>query len=268
MVGNVVTRDPADARGDYMMDEAMADLASLIAVEAIEGSQIAEQYRRTGYPGFNAETYSALGYLKLAAAGLDIPLSQLPDGDLSFRLARSKGGRIWYALREEIGRERFSEVARAVVREHAFRPVTWTRFLKSISRAAGRDLRWFYAQNFDRTGAPDWTLRSTPLGSEQLELLVEQPLPAYRGRVPVTVAAEGGRTLVRNVQIRGSRSRAVVNAAGSARAYWIRVIPACAGHRNTGPKQSRWQATPGPPCRRGLGKARNLERCAEGITRT
>ncbi|HEX8669471.1 MAG TPA: hypothetical protein VF727_13985 [Allosphingosinicella sp.] len=200
--GNVITRDPADGRGDYMMDEALADLGSLLAVEAIEGEAAAERYRRTGYPGFNPDSYSALGYLKLAAAGLDHPLSALPDSDLSFRLARSKGGRVWYALYREIGSERFPAVAAAVMRAHAFRPVTWSRFLPTISRSAGRDLGWFYSDYFDLPGAPAWHADRAGAGAK---LVVSQPLPVFRGHIPVEIRRAGGAASVRIVDIRSAR---------------------------------------------------------------
>lgn len=102
--GNVVTRDPSDGRGDYMMDEAMADLGSLLAVEAIEGAEAGERYRRTGYLGFNPETYSGLGYLKFAAAGLDVPLAELPDSDQSF-------GRVTQTKRPPVNPARFNQAS-------------------------------------------------------------------------------------------------------------------------------------------------------------
>ena len=202
--GNVITRDPSDGRGDYMMDEAMADLGSLFAVEAIEGAAAGEQYRRIGYLGFNPDSYSGLGYLKVAAAGVDIPLSALPDSDLSFRLARSKGGRVWYALAQEIARDKFPSVIQTVVRKHAFQPVTWTAFLASINEAAGRDLNWFYAENFDRIGAPDWKIDWRSVDAKQTELTVTQARP-YGGRVPATIMTSGG-TVRNELSLNGPRT--------------------------------------------------------------
>jgi hypothetical protein len=228
----VINRDPADGRGDYMMDEAMADLGSLLAVEAIEGAQAGERYRRTGYPGFNPDAYSALGYLKLAAAGFDTPLSKLPDSDLSFRLARSKGGRVWYQLSREIGAERFPAVIASVVRKHAFRPVTWTDFLKSIEIVAGRDLDWFYAQYFDRPGAPEWRLKPHRVNGGRVELTVEQTEPPFRARLPIELTTQAGAIQAQAIEVDGLRSSASLRAPAGVSAAaldphftWLRWTP-------------------------------------------
>jgi hypothetical protein len=64
-------------RGYYMLDEAMAQFGSLRAVEMMEGREAAEQYRRTGYPGFSDE-YCGFTYLMRAATGFDHRLADLP----------------------------------------------------------------------------------------------------------------------------------------------------------------------------------------------
>ena len=43
------------AHGNYMLDEAVAQFDSLRAVETLDGTLAAEQYRRSGYPGYNAD---------------------------------------------------------------------------------------------------------------------------------------------------------------------------------------------------------------------
>jgi hypothetical protein len=210
--GNVISRDPSDGRGDYMLDEAMPDLGSLLAVQAIEGAGAAESYRRDGYPGFSPEFYSARGYLKLAAAGLDTPLSRLPDAELSMRLARSKGGRVWYALAEEIGPEKFPAVMSAVVRKHAFAPVTWTAFLESLSTAAGRDLSWFYSDYFDRKGAPQWLLEWAPGRPGHTEVIVRQSEPVYRATLPLELMGAAGQRTTYSLAVSGLSNSVSVGA--------------------------------------------------------
>lgn len=59
-----------------MLDEAMAQYASLRVVETIEGGDMAERYRRSGYPGYYSE-YSGVGYLMNLAVGTDHLLGQI-----------------------------------------------------------------------------------------------------------------------------------------------------------------------------------------------
>jgi len=94
--GNLITvRGQA---GVYMLSEAMAQYGSLRAVEELEGVASAERYRRTGYPGYNTEQ-NALGYFKLAAAGLDTSaMRDLPPGTLSHDIADMKGFLVWDML--------------------------------------------------------------------------------------------------------------------------------------------------------------------------
>jgi hypothetical protein len=85
--GHLVNREgPIGTDGYYMLDEGMAEFGFLLAAEAVEGPEAAERYRRIGYPGFEEDHFSVLGYVKLTGAGLDSPLEALPDGNLSSNL--------------------------------------------------------------------------------------------------------------------------------------------------------------------------------------
>ncbi len=148
----------AEPRGNWMLTEGMAQYGSLRAVETIEGASAAEQYRRTGYPGFF--DHAGLTYLMLNAAGADAPLADLPsEGALSRMLANSKGFLVWDMLARFVGRERFRSTLNEVVRRHANQRVPWDTLLAAISAGAGRDLSWFYEQWFQQTGALDWSVK-------------------------------------------------------------------------------------------------------------
>lgn len=153
---------PGGDRGNYMLTDAMVQFGSLRAVEIMEGAEAAERYRRTGYPAFYSE-FSGSGFLQIAAAGADMPLSQTyppshPDGRLSFSLAGSKGMLAWDALSREMGRERFSAVLRKLIVENLYQRLPFEEFRKRFSQAAGSDWSWFFEQWFDRTGAPELNL--------------------------------------------------------------------------------------------------------------
>jgi hypothetical protein len=76
-------------RGRVVLGEGMAQYGSLVALEALAGSQAAERLRRHGDPASPIE-HSASTYFALAAAGLDHPLSSLPPDWNSRNLAESK----------------------------------------------------------------------------------------------------------------------------------------------------------------------------------
>ena len=177
-------------RGNYLLDEAMAQFASMRAVEAIEGSAAGERYRRTGYPGFHDDLYCycAAGYLRMAAADLDRPLIEMPDDAISDRLSRNKGGLVWWMWADVVGRERFSTILGNFTRRHAFGEVTLRDFMRAIERGAGRDFRWFTSEWLERTGAPEMTLTWKQSG-DQVAVTITQKAPFYR--MPVDVELRG-----------------------------------------------------------------------------
>jgi len=194
-------------RGSYMLDEAMAQYGSLRAVEMLEGDEVAERYRRTGYPGYYSE-YSALTYLSRSLAGLDERLSDLPlsDGYLSRRMADSKGMLVWDMLSRTIGRDKFSAILKDFLRKHAFQLVRWEEFLKAIEDSAGMDLKWFYQQWFDRKGAADWQLSWVQDG-RLVRVSITQSQPYYRAMLVVQATGKDGERLRKTVDIRGAKTQ-------------------------------------------------------------
>ncbi|HEX8161245.1 MAG TPA: M1 family aminopeptidase [Pyrinomonadaceae bacterium] len=200
--GNVIRTK--DERGSYMLGEGIAQYGALRVVETVEGPDAAETFRRTGYPGYNSDQ-CGLGYLRYAAAGFDHRLSDLPGNSVSHQLANSKGFLAFDLLSRTVGRARFSLALRNFTRRHAFRIVTWDSFLREVEHDAGRDLGWFYAQWFERAGAPDWRLTWKQEGAT-LRGAVSQSPPYYRAAVEVRVAGDGRRELTRALEIRGART--------------------------------------------------------------
>lgn len=191
------------SRGRLMLDEAMAQYGSLRAVEMIEGTRAAERYRRTGYPGY-LDFHNADGYFMVEAGGLDHNLSNLPDGEVSRILADSKGFLVFDLLARTVGRENYRRILRGITRRYAFSNLSWDEFLRLIEIGAGRNLRWFYAQWFERVGAPEWKL-DWQQESNSLRVVVTQSPPFYRATVELLTEGDE-RTLVRSVELRGERT--------------------------------------------------------------
>ena len=144
--------------GDFLLDEGLAQYGSIIAADRVLGTAAGEAYRRRGIPGFNESLYSALGYLKINAAGMDRPLLQLGDDGLSYWIAYSKAGLVWYALAEHMGRAQFSAALKDVIRDHGADYVGWDEFVAALQKHAPRPLDAFIGDWFETTGAPSYAL--------------------------------------------------------------------------------------------------------------
>ncbi len=155
---------PSGREASFLLTDGMAQYASLRAVEALDGAGAAERYRRTGYPGYYPEL-SAAGYLRLMAAGLDVPLAQMdPNRQITRTLTNSKGMLVWDMLARTVGREPFRDALHRLFVTHPYERFTLQQFEDTLQRYTSTDLRWFFRQWLERGGAPDidlaWTQRA------------------------------------------------------------------------------------------------------------
>lgn len=173
---NLIALKFGETRGNYLTDEAMSQFASMRAVEALEGPAAARRYRATGYPGFHDDLlcYCTEGYLRVAAAGFDRPLIEMPDDRVSDLLSRNKGGLVWSMWADVVGRERFAAILRRFTREHAFGEVTWDELVAAIGSSG-----WFEKQWIERTGAPEIEATFSQHG-RVVDLEITQTAPYYR----------------------------------------------------------------------------------------
>jgi aminopeptidase N len=191
-------------RGRLMLDEAMAQYGSLRAVEMLEGPRAAEGYRRTGYPGYIA-LQNATGYFMVEAGGFDQPLSVLLQGQYSRILADGKGFIVYDMLSRTIGREKFSRILKAIAKQYAASDIGWDEFLQAISKGAGLDLQWFYAQWFDGKGAPEWQLNWQQSDTTVSGVITQSP-PYFRATVEVLIEGDEYQTSMQSVELRGART--------------------------------------------------------------
>lgn len=192
------------SHGNYMLDEALAQFGSLRVVETIEGAVAAEQYRRSGYPGYSA-SQSGSGYLLSTEGGMDHALGDLPSDNWSHELANSKGFLVWDLLSRIMGRERFSQALRNVTHKFAFQSVGWDDFLAAIQSQSKTDLKWFYSEWFERIGAPDWQV-AWKQGSETVDGAVTQTPPFYRQTLEVELEGTNGECVTHTLSADGART--------------------------------------------------------------
>jgi aminopeptidase N len=182
-----VTIRPTGPRGTWMLSEGMAQYGALRAVEAIAGADAARTFRQREYPGYFG--HGGELYFRTVAEGHDAPLADLPIGEEWSRdIADSKGFMVLNALANEMGRDRLRAAAREILRDFRDRRLSWDDFLAVVTRAAGRDMSWFYTQWFDRTGAPE--LVAERIDSTR-EVRVRQPRDPYRLTVELAIFGAG-----------------------------------------------------------------------------
>jgi hypothetical protein len=203
----VASKSVAGAR--MMLSEGLAQYGSLRAVEEIEGAAAAERYRRTGYPGLGDGfiTYGAVWYLRLAAAGEDGILSDLPaDVSRQRALVLTKGFLVWDMLSRTVGRARFRAALHEITRDYAYRRIGWEEFRAVVQLHARQNLRPFFSQWFDRPGAPEYQLAWQRRSDGMVQVTVTQPSPAYEAVLEIEAQDSGGHTSSRSVPVVGEHT--------------------------------------------------------------
>jgi hypothetical protein len=195
----------AGFEGASMLSEGMAQFGSLLAVQAIDGEAAAERYRRTGYPGYSNDQ-SGLGYLKLAAAGLDHPLVGALGTVQSHQLCDSKGFLVWDVLSRTVGRAEFSRVLHDITEKYAYKSVSWDQFLQSLQQIVPGDLSWLFKQWFEQTGAPDWQLTWKQEG-KTLRGTISQTSPYYRATVELLAEGKDHKKVTRTLEVNGPQTQ-------------------------------------------------------------
>lgn len=134
--------NPIGSPGDQLLSEGLAQFGALRAVQLAESDSAAQLFRTWGYPGFTRDQ-SAFGYMKLAAAGLDRPLTQINGDAVSTQLVWSKAFLLYDLLAAEVGEDRFRSSLQQLLRRHAFRTMEWSDFTGAFPGKGAAIDRWF-----------------------------------------------------------------------------------------------------------------------------
>jgi Peptidase family M1 domain len=206
--------------GRDMLDEALAQYGALRVVEHLGGPAAGERCRRgeVGLGGLGATRQAA----RLMAAGHDLPLGRLPDNAGAYELADSKGYQIYALLSRTLGRDVFARALASVAQRHAFGALSWRAFLAELEASSGRDLRAFYAEWFERPGAPSLSIAWKQPGGGVIAT-VTQLGPTYRLGVPVQVEFDDGSAAVVEAKLEGASGRVTLPAPRPVRA--VRLDP-------------------------------------------
>ncbi len=137
-----------------------------------------------------------------------------------------KSAMLFVMLRDTIGEEAFSKGIRRFWETHRFKQASWDGLRAAFEQASGRPLQDFFDQWLNRAGGPALSITDAKAVSgydlPQVRLMIAQPAPAYRLRVPIELVF-GNRSETRWVDV--SRLREQVSLAVSAMPQGVRLDP-------------------------------------------
>jgi aminopeptidase N len=120
------------------------------------------------------------------------------------RLANTKGFILLDMLSRIIGRERFAEILRKFIRGKNNQLTSWQEFQKFVEANAKQDVRWFFEQWFERTGAPDYQLEWNQKG-KKLYGEIKQTEPYFRAALEVEIKG-ARRRLIKTIEVRNGKT--------------------------------------------------------------
>jgi hypothetical protein len=204
-------------KGEFMLDEALAQYGALRTVEELDGPLAAERFRR-GIDGLGGARDAA----RLMAAGFDHPLGELPLTNAAYKLSDSKGYLVYSLLARTAGRDAFRSALARVTRRYAFSSITWEQLLAEVQGSTSVDLRGFYAEWFARPGAPVLASAWKQEGGV-VKVTVEQTGPIFRLTIPVQIELDDGAVIRTHVDLLGARTEVSVPAPRPV--YAVRLDP-------------------------------------------
>lgn len=157
-------------------------------------------------------------------AGRDRPLRSFVarDHDASQVVGYGKAAFVFHMLRRQIGDAAFRAGIRRFYADHRLQRAGWADLRGSFEAVTGRDLRGFFEQWLDRTGAPRLTLAEANVSADghAVDVVLRQDEPAYDLVVPVTIRTEQGSTR-HEVALAGPQTQVTLEAQTRPRAVAI-----------------------------------------------
>ncbi len=142
------------------------------------------------------------GYSVYVAPDQDYPVAQFvrKSDERDNAIGYQKSAFLFHLLRREIGDEAFWGALKTFVGRYRGRPADWGSIETVFTQESRRDLRWFFEQWVERSGAPSLSFgeadayRATDKDGKslwQLTVRVQQTGRPFRMTLPVAIAAKG-----------------------------------------------------------------------------
>ncbi len=142
-----------------------------------------------------------LGYAVYVRLEEDYPVAQFKQktDQKDNAIGYQKSAMVFHMLRREIGEESFWRGIKTLTTRYSGKYAGWKDVEQVFAEAAGRELRWFFAQWVERAGAPALRLAASDRSSSRLQLVQEQPV--YRVHVPLSVELANGEVQRKTIEL-------------------------------------------------------------------
>ena len=144
----------------------------------------------------------------------DYPLGQFTrkQDERDNAIGYQKAAMVFHVLRQEVGEESFWRSLKTLVTQYRGRHADWHDVERIFAETAAKDLRWFFAQWIEGTGAPALTLKNVtahPLprdadGRFSLSGSIAQTGPVFRSPLPILVRMSNSRQHLVSTQLSGA----------------------------------------------------------------
>lgn len=144
----------------------------------------------------------------------DYPLGQFTrkQDERDNAIGYQKAAMVFHLLRQEVGEESFWRSLKTLVAQYRGRHADWHDVERIFAETAAKDLRWFFAQWIEGTGAPALTLKNVtahPLprdadGRFTLSGSIAQTGPLFRSPLPLLVRMSNSRQHLVSTQLSGA----------------------------------------------------------------
>lgn len=124
-----------------------------------------------------------------------------------------KAAMVFHVLRQEVGEEPFWRSLNSLVAQYRGRHADWHDLERVFAEAAGKDLRWFFAQWVEESGAPELALQNVtarPITGDadrafQLTGTIVQTGTVFRARLPLRITMDDGREHMVQTQMKAAQ---------------------------------------------------------------
>jgi len=180
-------------------------LANYYWHELVGDQAQAREQRRLMLRGYNLHVPQARDY----------PVGQFThkQDERDNAIGYQKAAMVFHQLRQEIGEEPFWRSLKNLVAQYRGRHADWHDVERVFAEGAGKDLRWFFKQWIEESGAPELAITNMtarPITDDapafQLTGTIVQTGKVFRFLLPLRITTEDGRAQLVQTQMKGAQN--------------------------------------------------------------